>query len=122
MNEENTNVRLEEQLTLFEDKVVESADSEEGLTKNDEFKDAVYAQMRKIHSEGMIVGFQTACHVALDKIYAFDRSAGKKSNNDYKRLIKDLKKFFETSISRKSNAQENEVGEDENVTAETAQN
>ena len=103
MNEENTNVELEEQLTMFEDEAVETVDSEEGLDKDEAFKDAVYARMRKIHNEGMVVGLQTACHIALNKIYDFERRAGKKSNNDYKRLIKDLKKFFETGISRKAN-------------------
>ena len=119
MNEENTNVELEEQLTLFEDEAAEATNSEESLDKDDAFKDAVYAQMHKIHNEGMVVGLQTACHIALNKIYDFERGAGKKSNNDYKRLIKDLKKFFETGISRKSNAA---TTEETDTAEETAQN
>ena len=48
--------------------------------------------MRKIHNEGMVVGLQTACHTILDIVYSFERSAGKKSANDYKRLIKEVKR------------------------------
>ena len=62
--------------------------------------------------------FQTACHTALDRIYAFERTAGKKSNNDYKRCLQDLKKFFEVGISRKANADEAE----ENTEGEAVQN
>ena len=102
MDTKNTNVELNS-ATDFEE--------EQALTEDQEFKDLVYERMRKIHNEGMIVGFQTACHTALDKIYAFERSAGKKSANDYKRCIKDLKRFFEIGVSRKSNADTTEEEE-----------
>lgn len=111
MDTENKNVELD---ATQEEQTPE-------LAKDQEFKDLVYERMRKIHSDGMIVGFQTACHTALDKIYAFERSAGKKSTNDYKRCLKDLKKFFETGISRKANATDEAVIT-ENDEAETVQN
>lgn len=121
MSEENTNVELEEQLTMFEDETVDDASSEESLDQDEAFKDAVYQQMRKIHNEGLVVGFQTACHTALNKIYAFERSAGKKSANDYKRCLKDLKQFFEIGISRKDGS--DEVSEtEESAEVETEQN
>lgn len=107
MDTENKNVMLEESTET------------PALSEDQEFKDLVYERMRKIHSEGMIVGFQTACHTALNKIYEFERSTGKKSTNDYKRCIKDLKKFFETGISRKVNSDE---AAEENTEAETVQN
>ena len=110
------NVELEEQLSMFEGEDANEADTNGALETEDKFKEAVYAQMRNIHNEGMIVGFQTACHTALDKIYTFERNAGKKSANDYKRCIKDLKKFFEIGVSRKEN--DAEATED----VETAQN
>jgi hypothetical protein len=100
------NVELEEQLSLFQDEEADATEPNNTLENNDEFKEAVYSRMRQIHNEGMIVGFQTACHTALDKIYTFERSAGKKSANDYKRCIKELKKFFEIGISRKANSAE----------------
>ena len=74
------------------------------LATNEEFKEAVQAQMRKIHNQGMVIGFQTACHTVLDRIYAFERKPGSKSTNDYKRLVKDIKKFADTGVSRKVNA------------------
>lgn len=103
------------------DVMPEETTQAQALTEDQDFKDLVYERMRKIHSEGMIVGFQTACHTALDKIYAFERSAGKKSTNDYKRCLKDLKKFFEVGISRKSNTDKTEESE-ESTNEETVQN
>ena len=111
MDTENKNAILEE---------ATEQDQAPALAEDQEFKDLVYERMRKIHNEGMIVGFQTACHAALEKIYSFERGAGKKSTNDYKRCVKDLKKFFETGISRKVNAGTAE--EESNVESETAQN
>ena len=117
MNAEN--VELEEQLSMFEDEESVVEESNGALEADEDFKEAVYTQMRKIHNEGMIVGFQTACHTALDRIYAFERSAGKKSANDYKRCIKDLKKFFEIGVSQKANSGESVEAED---SEETVQN
>ena len=110
-----------EQLSMFEDEEKEVVEEDNTLSADDEFKTAVYERMRKIHSDGMIVGFQTACHTALNKIYEFERGAGKKSTNDYKRCIKDLKKFFETGISRKANSDAVDESE-ENAEVETTQN
>lgn len=116
MNAENV-----EQLSLFEDEENDAAEVSNELNEDDDFKELVYTRMRKIYNDGMIVGFQTACHTALDKIYAFERSAGKKSTNDYKRILKDLKKFFEIDISRKDDPVETAESE-ENTNAETVQN
>ena len=102
----NENVELEEQLSPFANEENEVQTPDVPLAENKDFEDMVYTKMRQIHNEGMVVGFQTACHTALDKIYAFERSAGKKSTNDYKRCIKDLKKFFEIGVSRKVNSGE----------------
>ena len=118
MDTENKDV---EQLSLFKDEASEPTEQNNALAEDDNFKEIVYSRMRKIHNEGMVVGFQTACHTALDKIYAFERSAGKKSANDYKRCIKDLKKFFEVGVSRKVNAVE-PTDSEENTEAETVQN
>lgn len=116
------NVELEEQLSLFEDEEIETPTQEEGDSEfSDELREYIIKEMRKVSNDGMIVGFQTACHTALNKIYAFERSAGKKSANDYKRCIKDLKKFFETGISRRVNANDEPVSE-ENAEAEAVQN
>lgn len=93
-------------------------ENENNLVDNEEFKEAVQAQMRKLHNQGMVIGFQTACNTVLDRIYAFDRKPGSKSTNDYKRLVKDIKKFCETGVSRKMN----ENGEVKTAETETVQN
>lgn len=111
---------MEELNKTIEEQSLESEQAQNPLY-SDELKEAVMARMQSIYNDGMIVGFQTACHTALDKIYAFERSAGKKSANDYKRCLKDLKKFFEIGISRKTGSGE-ETESEENAEAETAQN
>ena len=86
---------------------------------NDELKSAIEVQFRKIQQQNLALGFRVCCQTVLDKITAFERSPGNKSNNDHKRLIKDIKKFVETGLSRKMNEQgEIEVP----TTEETAQN
>ena len=91
------------------------------LADNEEFKEAVQTQMRKIHNQGMVIGFQTACHTMLDKIHAFESGTGKKSNNDYKRLMKEIKRFCDIGVSRKANTSD-EPNETEETTVETVQN
>ena len=86
---------------------------------NDELKSAIQEQLRKIQSQNLALGFRVCCQTVLDKITAFEHSPGKKTNNDHKRLIKDIKEFVETGLSRKMNEQgEIEVP----TTEETAQN
>ena len=115
MDTENKIVELDDHVNSIQE------EERSKLAEDQDFKDLVYERMRKIHSEGMIVGFQTACHTALDKIYSFERKPGSKSANDYKRCLKDLKKFFEIGISRKVNTDEATESE-KNIEAETAQN
>ena len=86
---------------------------------DDEFKEAVEEQLSKIRRQSMLLGFQVAAKTVLDKITVFERTPGSKSNNDHKRLIKDLKKFCEQGLSRTVNAD----GETEPVEeTETIQN
>lgn len=112
MDNENTNVELDEQMNLFE----EEAESKEPM-ENDELKSAIEETLSKIRRQSMLLGCQVICQTIIDKIYAFESSHGKKSANDYKRCIKDLKQFCETGLSRKINAD----GETEPV-EETARN
>lgn len=89
----------EEQMSLFEDEAV----TQEEPQTTDEFKDAVEATLSKIRRQSMLLGFQVACQTVLDKITAFEHKPGSKSNNDHKRLIKDIKQFVEQGLSRKVN-------------------
>ena len=114
MNIENTNTELDEQIDLTVD------EQKNTLVEDDEFKKMVYSRMRGVHNQGMVVGFKTSCHTILDKIYAFERKPGSKSTNDYKRLVKEIKRFCEVGISREVSASEAEPTE--NSAIKTAQN
>lgn len=101
MNEENKIVETQEEVDLMD---------------NDELKEAIQAQLRKFQNYGMMVGSQTVFHVILDKINAFERSVGKKSNNDHKRLIKEIKRICETGLSRQAKFEDNESENNDNNT------
>lgn len=93
---ENENV---EQMTLFEDEPVEEVKPEE----KDELKEAIEDTLSKLRRQSMLLGAQAICQTILDKITMFERKPGSKSNNDHKRLIKDIKQFVEIGLSRKVN-------------------
>jgi hypothetical protein len=100
MDTENKNVELDEQTALFEDET--APNTEPGTT--DELKGAIEETLSKIRTQSMLLGAQAMCQTILSKIYAFESSQGKKSTNDYKRCIKDIRQFCETGLSRKVNA------------------
>lgn len=114
MNTENNNVELDEQISMFED----GEDTNVTPETKDELKDAIEETLSKIRRQSMLLGSQVMLQTILDKIVAFERKPGSKSNNDHKRLIKDIKKFCETGLSRKVNAD----GETEQIESETTQN
>ena len=70
---------------------------------NNELKQAIEERLSKIRRQSMLLGCQVICQSVLDKINTFEKTPGNKSNNDHKRLIKDIKKFCETGVSRKVN-------------------
>lgn len=117
MDTENKNVELDEQTSLFEDEVEAQIEPE----AKDELKDAIEETLSKIRRQSMLLGFQVACQSVLDKITMFERKPGSKSNNDHKRLIKDIKQFVEQGLSRKVNTN-GETEETEQPTEETVQN
>lgn len=97
-------------------------EEQEAPTMNDdELKGAIEEQLSKIRSQSMILGFRVSCQTILDKIVAFERTPGSKSNNDHKRLIKEIKKFVETGLARKMN-ENGEIEVPEEAEAETVQN
>lgn len=106
---------------MDEEKIVEEQDTKS--MNDDELKKAIEGQLSKIRRQSILIGAQTTCKVVLDKINAFERSPGNKSNNDHKRLIKDIKKFCEIGISHKVNADgETEPIQKESIESETVQN
>ena len=99
-------------------KTIEEQENDKPVLDDDELKGAIEEQLSKIRTQSMILGFRVACQTVLDKISAFERTPGSKSNNDHKRIIKDIKKFVETGLARKMN----ENGEIEVPESETVQN
>ena len=84
-------------------KPIEEQENEKPILGNDELKGMIEEQMSKIRDQSMILGFRVACQTVLNKIVAFENMSGNKSNNDHKRLIKDIKKFVEQGLARKAN-------------------
>lgn len=102
-------------------KTIEEQENENPILNDEELKGAIEDQLSKIRNQAMILGFRVGLKTILDKITAFERSPGNKSNNDHKRLIKDIKKFCETGLSRKMN-ENGEVEIPEKTESETVQN
>ena len=77
---------------------------EEQDNKYSEFDEVVRKEMTNIHTRGMMLGVQVTCKMVLDKISAAMMQPGKRSMNDYKRLVKEIEQFCRTGLSRKINA------------------
>lgn len=91
------NVELNEQINISEDTKINPE-------AKDELKEAIEDTLSKLQRQNMLLGAQAICQTILNKITAFERTPGSKSNNDHKRLIKDIKNFCEVGLSRKVNA------------------
>lgn len=109
MDTENKNVELDQE-----------QESATELKTNDELKGAIEETLSKIRRQSMLLGAQVMLQTVLDKITAFERKPGSKSNNDHKRLIKDIKQFCEQGLTRKVDAN-GETSPIENVESETVQ-
>lgn len=89
MDEEKTN------------EVTEKSDTS-GMS-NQELKNAINQTVEKIRTQSLLLGAQTMCSAILQKIMEFDKKPGKRTLNDHRRLVKDIKEFCQTGISRKVN-------------------
>ena len=109
--------------TMKNTTIEELEESAQPENKDDVFKEAIDAQLRKIQRQNILIGAQTMCTVILEKITTAMNKPGKRTLADYKRLTKDIEQFCRTGISRKINADgEVELVEDEPATEETVQN
>lgn len=124
-----TEEQLEGQTTMFGDEVkadvtLDVSDSQnEAQTKDDVLKDAIEEQLKKVQRQNLLIGAQTVCTVILQKITTAMNKPGKRTMNDYKRVIKDIEQFCRTGVSRKVNADgEVEPIAEESDTSETVQN
>lgn len=96
---------------------ITNTNTEEGTTK-DPLKEAIEAQMIKLQRQSMLLGAQSILQVVLEKIVVAENQPGKRTMNDYKRLVKDLKNFCNTGLSRKVNedGETEPINNDENST------
>lgn len=86
---------------------------------NDEaLKTAIEEELSKIRRQSMLLGGQVMLHTVLDKIVTAMNKPGKRSLNDYRRLVKDIESFCRIGLSRKVN----ENGETEPVEEESTDN
>lgn len=109
--------------TMVEEEQTTPVETLEQSNEEDPLKEAINEQLKKIQRQNLLLGAQTICHTVLEKILKAENQPGKRTMNDYRRLIKDLKKFCETGISRKVNTDgETEPIEEESTTEETIQN
>ena len=89
-------------------------EQEEDL-KFDEVKAKAEEKFSKFQSDMMILGVRIASKSINNMIAEFKQTLGKKSANDYKRLIKKIEDFCNRSLSK-------DEPNDEASTEETAQN
>ena len=122
MDEMIKNETVVNEATVEEEQKTPAETSEQSI-EEDPLKEAINEQLKKIQRQNLLLGAQTICHTVLEKILKSENQPGKRTMNDYRRLIKDLKKFCETGISRKVNTDgETEPIEEESTTEETIQN
>jgi len=96
------------QMTLFEnDGVVEQNDN----LVTDELKEAMNEQFTKIQNQAMVLGIRVASKLVLDKIAVAMSKPGKRSLNDYKRLIKEIEDFCRVAMTQKSKEVEEEYAD-----------
>ncbi len=67
---------------------------------NDELRNAVEEQLKKVQMAALLSGSKAICGVVLQYIEEFQKQSGKKSANDYKRLIKKITKFCAVSLGK----------------------
>ena len=95
MSEENKTINIEEEIN--------NSLIDEEATTDDELKSAIETKLKEIQTQNLLIGAQTACTVILQKIAAWEAQPGKRTLNDHRRIIKDIKEFCLTGVSRKVN-------------------
>ena len=98
------------------DEEIKNTEEQEENLKLDEVKARAEEKFSKFQSDMMILGVRICSRTVNNMIAEFKRSSGKKSTNDYKRLIKKIEEFCNRSLTVDDNHQ------DEPVTEETEQN
>lgn len=66
-------------------------------------------QFEKVRMAGLLSGSKAICGVVMQYINEFNMASGKKSNNDYKRLIKKISNFCSVSLGKKVDETNGEI-------------
>ena len=88
-----------------ENKVLEEEFETKDISEEDKdiLKDALEEQFKKIRTQNLLLGAQTMAQVILEKMIVWEKQPGKRTLNDHRRLIKDIRQFCEAGLSRKVN-------------------
>ena len=70
---------------------------------DDALKEAISTQMKRGQMTPLRNGAKAICGVVLQYIKEFQKQSGKKSANDYKRLIKKISNFCSVSLGKTVN-------------------
>lgn len=82
--------------------VVEEQKEADSMT-TDELKDAASEVLKKVRTQALLLGSQAMCSTILQKVKEFEHKSGKRTLNDHRRLVADIKNFCEIGLSRKVN-------------------
>ena len=91
----------------------EQFDNSEQLKTEDEFQaaleEAMKKQFEKVRMAGMLAGAKGICGVVVQYIHQFSSSPGKRTLNDYRRLVKQIDEFCSVSLGKKVDEQTGEI-------------
>ena len=82
----------------------EQFDNSEQLNADAEFQsaleEAMKKQFEKVRMAGLLAGSKGVCGVIVQYIHQFNSSPGKRTLNDYRRLVKKINEFCSVSLSK----------------------
>lgn len=94
---------------------IKNTEEQESNLKFDELKAKTEEKFSKFQSDMMILGVRIGSRTINNMIVEFKKSPGKKSTNDYKRLVKKIEEFCNRSLAK-------DEPSEESSTVETVQN
>ena len=96
----------------------EQFDNAEQLNTEDEFQaaleEAMKKQFEKVRMSGLLAGSKGICGVIVQYIHQFNNSPGKRTLNDYRRLVKKINDFCSVSLNKKVDEETGEIVDVEN--------
>ena len=91
----------------------EQFDNAEQLNTDDEFQatleETMKKQFEKVRMAGLLAGSKGICGVIVQYINQFNSSPGKRTLNDYRRLVKKINDFCSVSLSKKVDEETGEI-------------